>query len=194
MPDRVIASIKKIIALNQQQEEALRAVIKTKKIKRKEYVLREGQVCNYATFIVNGSLRYYYLIDGEEYTGQFFFEDSWYADFESYLTGKPSNENIEALEDCEILLLYKHDLESLYVQHPIFEKFGRVMVENAFLGLKNKNKMLTLESPEERYLSLLNDRPLVFKRVPLKYIASYLSIQPESLSRIRKRLYMDRNS
>ncbi len=194
MPDRVVEFVSRIITLDEEQREALRSVIKVKRIKRKEYLLREGQVCNFATYIVKGSLRYYYLQQGEEYTGQFFFENSWYADFESYLTGKPTEENIQALEDCEVLLLYKHDLEVLYKQYPIFEKFGRVSVEQAFLGLKNKNKMLTLESPEERYLSLVNDRPIVFGRVPLKYIASYLSIKPESLSRIRKRLYDGRNS
>ena len=194
MPDRVVAFVNQIIALNSEQQEALRAVLKLKTIKRKEHLLREGQVCNFAAFIVTGSLRYYYLIEGEEYTGQFFFEHGWYADYESYITGKPTTENIQALEHCEVLLLYKQDLERLYAQYPVFEKFGRIMVERAFLGLKNKNKMLTLESPEERYLSMINERPMVFERVPLKYIASYLSIQPESLSRIRKRLYDGRNS
>jgi CRP/FNR family transcriptional regulator, anaerobic regulatory protein len=74
------------------------------------------------------------------------------------------------------------------VEVPKFEKFGRIMAENAYLGIRNKNEMLVNQTAEERYLTLMKERPKVFERVPQHYIASYLGIQPPSLSRIRKRL------
>jgi CRP-like cAMP-binding protein len=187
--DEVLKNISNFVAFNEVEADAFRSILKEKKLKRKEYLLREGQVGNYAAFIVKGCLRYYYIVNGEESTGQFFFENGWYADYESFLSGQPSTQNIEALEDCTLYLIYRKDLETLFSQHPVFEKFGRLMAERAVLGLKKKNEFLTLQSHEERYLQLINDRPKVIQRVSLKYIASYLGMKPESLSRIRKRLF-----
>jgi len=187
--DEVLKIISNYVEANEEEADALRNILKEKKLKRKEYLLREGQVCNYATFISKGCLRYYYLVNGEESTGQFFFENGWYADYESFLSGEPSSQNIQALEDCSLYLIYRRDLEALFSRHPVFEKFGRLMAERAVLGLKKKNEFLTLQSHEERYLQLINDRPKVIQRVSLKYIASYLGMKPESLSRIRKRLF-----
>lgn len=194
MPDAVIKSIGQLIAFHEDAANALRACLKERKLKRKEHLLREGQVGNYAAFIEKGCLRYYYIVNGEERTGQFFFENGWYADYESFLSGEPSGQNIQAMEDCTLYLIYRKDLEALFAQHPVFEKFGRLMAERAVLGLKKKNEFLTLQSLEERYLQLINDRPKVIERVSLKYIASYLGMKPESLSRIRKRLFENKNS
>ena len=127
-------------------------------------------------------------MDGEEITGQFFFENGWYTDYESFLLQKPSKQNIDALEPTELILLSKSDLFNLYITIPKFEKFGRIMAENAFMGLRNRTELLTQQSAEERYLKLVKERPKVIERVPQHYIASYLGIKPPSLSRIRKRI------
>ncbi|MBC7867458.1 MAG: Crp/Fnr family transcriptional regulator [Gloeobacteraceae cyanobacterium ES-bin-316] len=194
MAENVLKSMARLVSFNEEEANALRTILKEKKIKRKEHLLREGEVCNYAAFIVEGCLHYYYIVDGEESTGQFFFENGWYSDYESFLSGEPSNQNIQALEDCTLYLLYRTDLEALYSQYPVFEKFGRLMAERAVLGLKKKNEFLTLQSFEQRYLQLIKDRPKVIERVSLKYIASYLGMKAESLSRIRKRLFDNKNS
>jgi CRP-like cAMP-binding protein len=145
-------------------------------------------VCKYTAFILKGCLRYFYNVEGQEHTGQFFFENSWYTDYESFLSEKPSKQNIEALEKTEILLLQKKDLEKLYETYPKFERFGRLMAENAYLGVRKKNENLVNLSPEDRYLKLVKERPKVIERVAQHYIASFLGIQPQSLSRIRKRI------
>ena len=194
MPDNVIKSVARIVNFNDKEADALRAILKEKKLKRKEHLLKEGQVCNYAAFIVKGCLRYYYIVNGEDSTGQFFFENGWYADYESFLSGEPSNQNIEAIEECTLYVLYRKDLEALYQVYPVFEKFGRLMAERAVLGLKKKNEFLTLQSFEERYLQLIKDRPKVIERVSLKHIESYLGMKAESLSRIRKRLFDNRKA
>jgi CRP-like cAMP-binding protein len=159
-----------------------------KKLKKKEIYFREGEISRQVAFINKGCLRYYYLVGGQEHTGQFFFENSFYTDYESFLSGHASRQNIDALERSELLLISRTDLYQLYEQNPTFERFGRLMAENAYLGLRRRNNELMNLNPEERYLQLLKERPKVMERIPQHYIASYLGIKPESLSRIRRRI------
>lgn len=180
--------LSKLIELNATEAEAFSKAFTLRKLKRKEILLHEGEVCRYTAFILKGCLRYFYNVEGQEHTGQFFFENSWYTDYESFLSEKPSKQNIEALEKTEILLLQKKDLEKLYETYPKFERFGRLMAENAYLGVRKKNENLVNLSPEDRYLKLVKERPKVIERVAQHYIASFLGIQPQSLSRIRKRI------
>jgi CRP/FNR family transcriptional regulator, anaerobic regulatory protein len=177
-----------VVPLTEEELDFFISRLQLKSLKRKELILREGESCHFTVFILKGSLRYFYSIDGNEHTGQFFFEKSWYTDYESFLSGKPSQQNIEALEKTEILLLEKKDLEELYNRYPKFERFGRLMAERAYLGARRKNEALANQSAEERYLNLLKERPKVFERVSQHYIASYLGIRPQSLSRIRKKI------
>jgi CRP-like cAMP-binding protein len=180
--------LSKLIELKATEAEAFSKAFTLRKLKRKEILLHEGEVCKYTAFILKGCLRYFYNVEGQEHTGQFFFENSWYTDYESFLSEKPSKQNIEALEKTEILLLQKKDLEKLYETYPKFERFGRLMAENAYLGVRKKNENLVNLSPEDRYLKLVKERPKVIERVAQHYIASFLGIQPQSLSRIRKRI------
>lgn len=159
-----------------------------RKLRRKEVLLQEGDISHSVAFINKGCVRYYYLVDGEEHTGQFFFENSFVTDYESFIREEPSRQNIDALEKSELLLLTKTNLYQLYNENPKFERFGRLMAENAYLGLRRRNNELLNLNPEERYLQLIKQRPKVIERIPQHYIASYLGIQPESLSRIRKRI------
>jgi CRP-like cAMP-binding protein len=188
MFDQLRQYLSRFIQLTDEEFHAFTGMLTLRKLKRKELFFREGQVCTQVAFINSGCLRYYYVVDGEEHTGQFFFENSFYTDYESFLAQKPSAQNIEALEKTNLLLLARKDLYTLYDQNPKFERFGRLMAENAYLGLRHRNTQLLNLSPEERYLELLRERPKVIQRIPQHYIASYLGIQAPSLSRIRKRI------
>ncbi len=159
-----------------------------RQLKRREVLLSIGEICRDAYFIQQGCLRYFNVVDGEEITGQFFFEHSWYSDYESFLLEQPSEQGIQALEPSQTALLSKSSLLQLYTELPQFERFGRLMAENAFIGLRKRTETLTHLTPEERYLRLLQHRPKVIERVPQHFIASYLGIKPQSLSRIRKRI------
>ncbi len=183
--EKVISSF---IDLDEREFAYFTSKLQVQHLKRKELLLVEGQVCNNSYFINSGCLRYFYNVDGEEITGQFFFENGWYADYGSYLSGKPSDQNIEALEKTELLVLPKAALDKLFIEIPKFEKFGRLIAEKAFLGMRQYTEMLTKQTPEERYLNLIKDRPKVIERIPQHYIASYLGIKAPSLSRIRKRI------
>ncbi|ASS49106.1 MAG: Crp/Fnr family transcriptional regulator [Candidatus Fluviicola riflensis] len=185
---QIIDSIARYTSLDKSEQEYFVNKLEVRHYNKKEVILQEGKVCNYTYFINKGCLRYYYIIEGKENTAQFFFENAWYTDFESFLSGKPTKQNIEALEKTELLLLSSKDLKEVYNEIPKFERLGRQMAENAFLGVRHRNEMLENHSAEERYLMLIKERPKVFERIPQHYIASYLGIQPESLSRIRKKI------
>jgi CRP/FNR family transcriptional regulator, anaerobic regulatory protein len=192
--DNVKVNILRYVSMSEQEMALFCSKLVPKKLKRNAFLYREGQVCQSVAFIDKGSLRYFYVKkDGSETTGQFFFENSWYTDYESFLTEKPTQQYIQVLEQSELFLLPKTALYELYHTIPGFERFGRIMAENAYLGSRKKNEGLSILSPEERYLKLIEERPKVLERIPLKYIATYLGIQPESLSRIRKRLYDHKN-
>ena len=179
----------KNIDYEEELEEFMQIVqLQLKSYKRKETIVAQGSVCKYLYFINKGCIRYFYTIEGEEHTGQFFFENGWYSDLESFLTQIPTQQTIQAIEPTELVLLPKQNLYDAYEKIPVFERFGRVLIEQSFLGLRAKNKHLTNLSPEEHYLKLIKERPKVIQRVPLLHIASYLGIKPESLSRTRKRL------
>ena len=188
MASQIIENIKSIVTLNDDEEKAFANILTTKEFKKKAFLLQEGKICSNVSFVNNGCMRLFYNVDGVENTVQFFFGDSWYTDYASFLTGKPSIENMQALEPCEVVQFKKDDLYKLFNQFPVFEKVGRVMAENAFLSLSRLNQMLTNEEPQQRYLTLIKQRPDVVQRIPQHYIASYLGVQPESLSRIRKRI------
>lgn len=187
-------SVSQFISLSEEEFELFYSSLEFKKLKRKEYLLQAGSFCKVAFFIVSGLIRYFNIIDGEEITGQFFFEGNWYSDYESFLMGIPSTQSIQALEKTEVAILSKSALEKLYKEVPKFERFGRLMAENAFIGLRNKTEIHTLQTPEERYLKLIQNRPKVIQRVPQHYIASYIGIKPQSLSRIRNRILKEQTS
>jgi CRP-like cAMP-binding protein len=191
---RVITDLSTFMEFNEEEGEAFEKILKFKKIKKNEHLLVEGAICNFGIFIIKGCIRHYYLKDGVESTGNFFFENGWYSDFEGFLYGKPSALNIEALEDCEFYLAYKNDFDQLVAQYPVFNNFIRVMMERTIKGLTGKGMLMNLLSPEERYLQLIKHRPKVVERVSLKHIASYLGVKPESLSRIRTRITLNSKS
>jgi CRP/FNR family transcriptional regulator, anaerobic regulatory protein len=163
---------------------------KVKIFKKKEFLLQEGDRCDHITFVNSGCLRLFYNVDGAENTIQFFFGDSWYTDYASLLTGQPTIENLQALQESEVVQFKKYDLYKLFDSMPVFEKVGRIFAENAYLAISQLNQMKTNEEPEIRYLNLLKTRPELVQQIPQHYIASYLGIKPETLSRIRKRILM----
>lgn len=189
MTTKIIQSIKSIASLNEAEEKAFLSILEVKIFKKKDFLLQEGKICNKITFVNNGIMRLFYNVEGVENTIQFFFGDSWYTDYASFLTGQPSIENLQALEESEVVQFKKDDLYKLYDSMPIFEKVGRIFAENAYLSISQLNQMKTNEEPELRYLNLLKTRPELVQQIPQHFIASYLGIKPETLSRIRKRIF-----
>jgi CRP/FNR family transcriptional regulator, anaerobic regulatory protein len=189
MTTQIVNNIKSFVTLSQNDEKAFVNILKIKKYAKKEFILEEGEICDKIFFINYGCAIDFFNIDGEEKIVEFFFENRWFTDYNSFLTGQPTIENLQAIESSEVVHFKKNDLENLYITNPVFEKVGRIMAENAFMNLMRLTSMRTNQDPEERYINLLDQRPELMKRIPQHYLASYLGIQPQSLSRIRKRIF-----
>ena len=170
--------------------EAFEPHITFKTLKKRENLIEEGQICTQIHFILRGSMRQYHVIDGEEKTTFFFFENHFACNYESFLTQQPSDITIEAMEDCTVLYFSREVLYRLYRLYPKYETMGRMIAENVYICAMERLKTFLLNSPEERYRRFLRspEAALILERVPQHYIASYLGITPVSLSRIRARV------
>jgi len=180
--------IAKFIQVTDDEWKLHRQCLSIRKFKKGDFLLQVGQVCNHVSFINYGFFRTYTENDGAQRTTNFSFEENYVTDYCSFLTRMPSTDNIQALDDAEVLQLNHHDMNVLYEKIPAWQKFGRLIAEFIFIGVAHRSQTLLLQTPEELYVNLMKERPKVLERVPQIYIASYLGIQPESLSRIRKRL------
>lgn len=144
-----------------------------------------GHTCCTIYFVKKGIARIYYYKDGTDITESFAFENSLIARVESLFTGKPSKKGIQVLEDSEFIGISSPLLFDLYNQFPDIERLFRKIFESAYVETVNRIENIQFHSAEERYLALTRESPDFLKRIPLKYIASYLGITQVSLSRIR---------
>lgn len=176
------------IPLNEDDWKLLEPKLRFQKLKKSEFLQTEGVICNDVTFVNSGLLKCYHVIDGKEYIEAFFSQGEYCADYCSFLLREPGKLFIEALEDCELVLLDYDSVQVLYDKVKDFQKFGRLMAEFLFTQISLRNNSLLFESPELRYTKFSKNRPDLLQRVPQYMIASYLGVTPEALSRIRKRL------
>lgn len=160
-----------------------------KKLRKKQFLLQEGDICKYTAFVSKGCLRTYTVDkDAKEHIIQIAIEGWWSTDLYSFLTGEPSTYFIEALEECELLLLDRENREKLMNSIPSFEKLMRLMLENNYIATHRRVNSMMSNTAEERYLNYMKTYPQILQRVPQHMIASYLGITPETLSRIRQAL------
>lgn len=179
--------ISRYIQLSEEEFNHFISLTKHRKLRKKQYLLQAGDVCRYESFVLKGCLRAYSADDkGQEHVVQFAIEDWWIADLHSFLTQTPAAYHIDALEDSELLQLDKASLETLYRDLPQFERFFRIMIQNAFIASQQRIAAAISETAEQRYLHFIQKYPLLGQRVPQHQIAAYLGITPEFLSRIRK--------
>ncbi|SDT68919.1 cAMP-binding domain of CRP or a regulatory subunit of cAMP-dependent protein kinases [Mucilaginibacter mallensis] len=165
---------------------AVRAVSIEKKLRKSQYLLQEGDVCHYSCFIVRGCLRMYTVgDDGIEHILRFAVENWWISDRESFNNGSPSRCNIDALENCEVILIEKHDFIHLLTAIPKFRTFVDRLLARSFDAVQNRIMDSITHSTEERYQNFVTRFPGIFSRVPLRMIASYLGVSRETLSRVR---------
>jgi CRP-like cAMP-binding protein len=174
-------------ALTADELQAVHTVSIEKKIRKRQYLLHEGDICHYNCFIVKGCLRLYRVgEDGTEHILRFGVENWWMSDHESYNTGNSSKSNIDALENGEIILIDKPDFVQLMSAIPRFKSFVDGLKARSFDASQNRIMSNISETAEERYQNFLTSFPDIFHRVPLHMIASYLGVSRETLSRIRK--------
>jgi len=164
-------------------------LLKPRSVKRKQLLLREGEICDFEAYIVSGCLRSYYIDEnGSEVILQFSIEDWWVSDIGSFHERKPSLLYIEALEDSELLTLNPTRKEELLRRVPQFERVFRLMIQRHLSALERRLIRTMAKSAEERYVEFMQQYPGIALRVPQHYIAAYLGMTPEFLSKIRRRL------
>jgi len=163
--------------------------LEIKNIRKNELFIVEGKRAFEVAFVIEGMFRQYYTKDGEEKTTYFFFENHLMSSYISCITGKVSLITIEALSNSIYISFPYKILQELFEQSMAWQKFGRLVAEYLGIGLEERMVSLLLQSPEERYVHLINsNKKKIIERIPQHYIANYLGITPVSMSRIRSRL------
>ena len=162
--------------------------LSTKSIKAGDYLLRNGKICRNIAFIEEGLLRLYYLNDGKEVTNCFCKEKSIITSYSSLITQSESEIAIQAIEDSKLILLPYDSLQKLYKKDLFWQQVGRLAAESEFITTECHNRFLRDLSATERYMQILEKEHELLQRLPLNYLATYLQIAPETLSRIRKKI------
>jgi CRP-like cAMP-binding protein len=189
MYDLILKNIARFIQLTPAETDRFTSVLKPRTLRKRQYLVQAGDVFRYECFVNKGSLRTYHVDNnGQEHIVMFAFEDWWTGDMYSFLSGQPALYNVDALEDTELLLIEKKQLEQLYIDIPKFDRFFRILLQNAYISMQRRISDNMSLTAEERYLDFINRYPHFEQRLSLKQIASYLGIAPESLSRIRRQM------
>jgi CRP-like cAMP-binding protein len=186
MYDILFQHFNKYVSLSQDEFEICKSLFRYKKFRKHQYILQNGDISRYETFILSGCTRTYEVDDnGQEHIIQFGTETWWVGDLHSFLTNSPSRLNIDCLEDTEVLQILRTEMEKLYDKVPKLERFFRLLIQKAYVASMDRIYSNLSKPAPERYQEFIQKYPLIEQRVPNHQIASYLGITPQSLSRIR---------
>jgi CRP-like cAMP-binding protein len=175
------------IAITQEELDLVQSLSFLKKLRKRQYLLQEGDVWKYYAFVCKGCLRTYRTDEkGQEHIMQFSIENWWAGDLESLRSGLPAKSAIEALEDAEVLLFTKENFDIMQQRIPAFKTMVEDILARSFIVHQNRIHAAISYTAEEKYTNFTNSYPQIFNRVPLHMIASYLGVTAETLSRIRK--------
>jgi len=185
----LIEYFNRILPLNEKEIVMVKEVFKERKVKKRQFILQEGEICEHNTYVLEGCFRMY-LVDpnGKEHNLQFAVENWWIGDLGSFHSNSPSKLNVEAIENSIILQANKEDQLKLFTDYPKFNQIFRVLAENAMIGLQRRVLQNISSTAEERYLDFLERHHNFLNRISNVQIASYLGVTPEFLSAIRKKI------
>jgi CRP/FNR family transcriptional regulator, anaerobic regulatory protein len=189
MKSALAKAIKQTIHISDEETDYALSFFHPHNLKKEGYFLEMGKRCNQVAFVQSGLLRIFYPNDkGEETTCYFIQPNELVTSLSSFTTGNPSTENIQALLSSDLLVIGKQDLENLFNTIPAMQEFGRKAVENIAIIMEKRMALFLNHDAEHRYQYLLTEQPLLVQKVPLQYLASYLGISAQHLSRLRKNL------
>jgi CRP-like cAMP-binding protein len=189
MYDLYFKKLRETVPLTEADEELMRSYLTTKKIRKKQYLLQEGDVCKFVAFVEKGMLRAYTVDEkGGEHIIQFAPEGWTISDLFSFLTQEPAIYNIDALEDSELVLVSKQAQEELIERIPMYERYIRLQITGAYVAMQRRLTSIISQPLEERYGNLTAMYPEIIQRVPQHMIASYMGLTPETLSRVRRKI------
>jgi CRP-like cAMP-binding protein len=182
-------SLRDKVPFSDDELEVIKKHLTPKKLRKKQYLLQEGDVCKFIAFVEKGALRSYTIDEkGTERIIQFALEGWLISDLYSFLTSEPASYTIDAIENCELVLISKTAHEELLRTLPKYEKWIRLQITGAYIALQRRLTSIISLSLEERYEGFTSIYPHIVQRVPQHMIASYMGLTPETLSRVRKKM------
>lgn len=185
--NKLLYYFKKWVDISAEDEKRICSAFERISIDKKTHLLQPEEQCKYIYFIIKGCMRSYYVDSkGTEHIYQIRMDNSWISDLQSLFSGLPSKYYLETIEDTVTLRISNEKLENLYKEVPVLERYFRILFQKAYINALDRLNETMWETAIERYNHMLKEQPDMFQRVPLVYIASYLGITPESLSRIRR--------
>lgn len=189
MYDIIFRHIEEKVRLTKAEKEVIQTFFTPKKLKKKQFVVVEGNVCHYLTFVSKGLLKAYNIDDkGNEHINQFSPEGWWTSDMSSFFSGGISFYSIDAMEDSEVLLITSEDFENLTLQVPVMDRYFRLLFQNSLITKERRLISSHTHTAEEKYRHILENNPDLIKRIPQNLLASYLGLSPETLSRLKKNI------
>lgn len=183
----LVSAVKKHVSLTEEEEGFLKSIFIPLKIEQGEFVEESGKVAQQMIYVKNGCLMTYFTNHaGSDQVIQFAMAGWWTGDLSSLTSGNPSSYTTRALTSCDLLILPKTRMDELLQRFPVFEKYFRIIFQNSLITHQNRIIQAFTHSADERYQNFQHQYPQLEQFVPLKYIASYLGITPEFLSKIRR--------
>ena len=181
----LLSHLSTIITISKSLETEIKSIAKNISVAKGEVLVCNNERCKNLYFIDKGLVRGFYYDDGKEITHWFAQEEDFATSFYSFITGKPSPESIETLEDCELTQISFDDLQKLYTKFPETERIGRIITETYYINLEERFLNIQFKSAKERYQTLITKNSSIVQRASLGQIATYLGITQETLSRVR---------
>lgn len=188
MLDVLLSHIQNKVAVTDEDKEQIYSFFTSRKLRKKQYLLQEGDICKCLSFVSKGLLKSYFLDEkGNERINMFAFEGWWISDFNSFIHQEKAVLNIDAIEETEVLMITLADYEKMLLEIPVMDRYFRILYQNSLVTKDYRLIVSNGYTAEEKYMELAQKNPEMIKRVPHNLIASYLGLAPETVSRIRKK-------
>ncbi|HWV73655.1 MAG TPA: Crp/Fnr family transcriptional regulator [Pseudosphingobacterium sp.] len=189
MFDVLFTHIQDKVKLTDEEKQRISSFFTFKKVRRRQYILQENDICRNLSFVKKGLLKSYRLDEkGTEHITVFGWEGWWISDFNSFVNQAPAVLNIEAIKDTELLNLSRENYEQMTLDVPVMDRYFRILYQNSLVTKDQRLISSNSDTAEEKYQSLILSNPDIIQCIPQNLIASYLGLAPETLSRIRKKL------
>ena len=187
MHSNLLKLLQRIVDLDKEEEELIKSSFKPLSLSKYDYFLKTDEVNKYIGFLEKGLVRYFVYKDDEESTFEFTKEGEFIADYQSFNNRTTSIQNIQAIEDCEILIINYDNVQTIFNTTKNGNLIGRYIIEHRFDIMVNQLLAIYMQNQEERYKKFVEHYSDLTQRIPQYLIASYVGVKPQSLSRIRRR-------